>query len=64
MKYCCQFSAVFSEFNKVLFGNYSFGVLLLEFINKGGLECIKEIILWIVQYIFVLERTPQPKSLN
>ena len=64
MKYCCQFSAVFSEFNKVLFGSYSFGVMLIQFINRGGLQCIKEIIFWIVKYQYHLERDPKPKSLN
>lgn len=33
MRVCCQFSAVFSEFNKVLFGNFSTGALLIEFLQ-------------------------------
>jgi hypothetical protein len=36
MKYCCQFSAVFAEFNKVLFGNWAFGTMQVEFFDKGG----------------------------
>jgi hypothetical protein len=32
MRICCQFSAVFSEFNKVLFGSFSMGVMLIEFL--------------------------------
>ena len=64
MKYCCQFSAVFSEFNKVLFGAWSYGVLFIEFFEKGGLDCIKEMILWLVRYLYKLEKNGQPKSLN
>ena len=64
MKYCCQFSAIFSEFNKFLFGNFSFGAMLIEFIERGGIECVKEIIMWILKYIYEEERKPQPKSMN
>jgi len=56
MRYYCQLSATFSEFNKVLFGTYSNGVMMIEFLERGGLECIKEIIIWMIKYIWNLER--------
>jgi hypothetical protein len=34
MRFFCQTSAVFSEFNRVLFGSFSSGVLLIEFIEN------------------------------
>jgi hypothetical protein len=64
MRYYCQLSAVFSEFNKVLFGNYTSGILMIEFFEKGGLDCIFDIIRWIVKYLYMLEKNGKPKSLN
>ena len=64
MKYCCQFSAIFSEFSKVLFGKLAFGPMLLEFINLGGLESVFDIIRWLVKYLYELEHNGKPKSLN
>lgn len=52
MRYFCQISAVFAEFNRVLFGNFSSGVLFIEFIERGGLECIKDIVRWLVMYLY------------
>lgn len=46
MKYCCQLSAVFQEFNKILLGGYSHGALLLTFIEEGGIEAVKNLIVW------------------
>lgn len=64
MRVCCQFSAVFSEFNKVLFGNFSTGVLLIEFLQQGGLKTVEQIILWLVEYVYRQEMRPEKKSLN
>jgi hypothetical protein len=55
MRYYCQLSATFAEFNKVLFGNYSNGIMMVEFIERGGLDCIKEIVVWMIKYIQNLE---------
>ena len=55
MRYFCQISAVFSEFNRVLFGPFSSGVLFIEFIEKGGFECIKDIVRWLVRYLYEME---------
>jgi hypothetical protein len=63
MRYFCQTSAVFSEFNRVLFGSFSSGVLFIEFIEKGGLECIKDIVRWLVKYLYEMEQDEKPKNL-
>ena len=55
MRYFCQTSAVFSEFNRVLFGSFSSVVLLIEFIENQGFECIKDIVRWFVKYLYELE---------
>lgn len=44
MRFCCQFSAVFSECSKVLFGSATLGPLLIEFFDRGGLKSVKVII--------------------
>lgn len=56
MRYFCQTSAVFSEFNRVLFGSFSSGVLFIEFIERGGFECIKDIVRWLIRYLFEMEQ--------
>lgn len=48
----------------MLFGSYSFGVMLMQFIQRGGLNCVKEIIIWLIRYIYYLEKEPGLKSLN
>jgi hypothetical protein len=63
MRFFCQTSAVFSEFNRVLFGSFSSGVLLIEFIENKGFECIKEIVRWFVKYLYDLEKDTSPKNL-
>ena len=63
MRYFCQTSAVFAEFNRVLFGNFSSGVLFIEFIEKGGLECIKDIVRWLIRYLYEMEQDEKPKNL-
>lgn len=63
MRYCCQLSGVLSEFNKVLFGLYSSGTTLIEFLQRGGLESTKKIILWLAKYLYRVEKDKRPISL-
>jgi|LauGreDrversion4_2_1035121.scaffolds.fasta_scaffold02673_14 hypothetical protein len=63
MRCCCQFSAVLSEFNKVLFGTWSSGALFQEFFNRGGFEAVKEMVLWLVEYLYAIEKDQESKSL-
>jgi hypothetical protein len=55
MRFFCQMSAVFAEFNRVLFGNFTSGVLLIEFFERGGLDCVKDLVLWVVKHLFKIE---------
>jgi len=50
MKYCCQFSAIFGEFNKVLFEKVAHGTMLIAFVNNGGLTSVQNLIKWILRF--------------
>ena len=56
MKYCCQFSAVFSELSKVLFQSISAPSLLLSFIHENGLSYVEKLVLYLVKYIYRVQK--------
>ena len=64
MKYCCQFSAIFSEFNKVVLENYATGSMFLSFYNHGGFTHVKNVVLWILKFNYNLQRRNAPFSVE
>jgi len=64
MRFCAQFSAVFSESSKVLFGSATLGPLLIEFFDRGGLKSVKVMITWLVRYLNLLESQSPRKSIT
>jgi hypothetical protein len=38
--------------------------MFIEFVNRGGIQLIKDLILWLVKYLYHLEHNKRPKSLN
>ena len=63
MKYCCQFSAIFGEFNKVLFDKTAHGSMFIGFVNRGGLTHVQNLVRWILQSQYQLEAEKAQLSL-
>ena len=56
MKISCQHSAVLGELNKLLFQNQlTSGFLLYSFVANKGLEYVKELVLWMIEAIRLIE---------
>ncbi|CDW84627.1 ubiquitin hect domain family protein [Stylonychia lemnae] len=64
MKYCCQYSAIFGVFNKIIFHNSSFGSMFLSFVYNDGLEQVKNLVLYLIDYQYKLHKQQKPFMLK